>query len=130
MKSLILASVAVALLFGCSKSTEPQEQLFKVKTDSVQFQKTISLGDTVTLRFWGFVGSSGCYSLSNFESNQQPSKLDITVWGKYTPGQICTTVIIEMRGTKYSFVPTSKGSIQIVIHQPDGSALIDTLIVQ
>jgi len=93
-------------------------------------QTVFLLGDTLQLRLYGFVGPNGCYSFSKFESSQTNSNLDLTVWGKYTPADVCATVIIEMRGTKYPVVPVSKGTFEIVIHQPDGTTLKDTIIVQ
>ena len=128
---IILLFFISAIFQYCSKSTEPGSvEFFKIKVDSVESPNSISLGDTVNLRIWGFVGSNGCYSFSNFESSQSNLNLDLTVWGKYTPADACATVIVEMRGSKYSFVPTMPGKFEMAIHQPDGSVLKDTIVVQ
>jgi hypothetical protein len=126
----------LAAFSGCATRFEPEESiapgdaLFVVAVDSVQAISPIRPADTLSIHLWGMIGPSGCYSLSRIETAIQKTKIDLTVWGKYVPSEVCTAVIVDMRGTVVKVVPMKQGPFEIVVHQPGGSQLRDTVRVQ
>ena len=140
MKLNMLHSSIIALavlLTGCS--TEPDNssqlfrnspQLFRVKVDSIQHATSVALNDTVTLRMYGVIGGDGCHSFSHFKENKQSLRLDIEVWGTRSPARICSAVMVYLNGKQYKFIAYQRGKLYINIHQPDGSVLTDSVLVQ
>lgn len=116
---VILLSAAVFILSSCTSTTEPDREKFIIDVDSISAPQSINLNDTLRIQFWGIIGSNGCYSFGNFESNTSGEQLTITPWGYYTEAGACTDAIVELRGEEFKVVPEKKGTISIIISQPD-----------
>lgn len=132
MKSLFTAALLIAgSLFGCSSAQEPSTDpvMFQVKVDSISHPATVALGDTVDVKFFGVVGPDGCHAFSHFLVIRQPSSVDFSVWGKRAVADACPTVMVYLNGKTYRYIPSQRGTLQITIHQPDGSTFRDSLMV-
>ncbi|MCU0332694.1 MAG: hypothetical protein MUC75_04935 [Ignavibacteriaceae bacterium] len=49
--------------------------------DSLSRPDTISVNDTLKIKFYGFVGPNGCHKFSYFEEQKILNVLELTVWG-------------------------------------------------
>jgi hypothetical protein len=132
MKTLHLISLAVLfVLIGCTTESEKESGRFIVKVDSINHSSTAAITDTITLRLYGTIGPDGCHSFSHFEDYRQPLRLDLTVWGQRGSGNnVCPDVMVYLDGKEYKFPATQQGWYSIYIHQPDGSVLKDSIIIQ
>ncbi len=115
---------------GCSTEPEKSPGDFIIKVDSVNYIGIPAVGDTVTMKLYGFIGPDGCYYFSRFEDYLQPQRLDLTVWGHHAERTACTQVMIYMDGKEYRIPITRMGWFYIDIHQPDGSVLQDSLPIE
>jgi hypothetical protein len=130
MKSLIVAICAVTMLANCNKGVESQFTPFVVKVDSIAHTSFAASNDTIVVRFFGTIGNDGCHSFSHFETARQALQLDVTVWGQRQEASACPAVMVYLEGREYKFVPAQMGWLKIIVHQPDGSAIKDSIIVK
>ncbi len=120
----------ILALGGCSTGAESGVEDFIIKIDSLSRPGYAAIGDSVTIRLYGYIGPDGCYSFSHFEGYLQPLRLDLTVWGHHAESSVCTQVMIYMDGQEYKFPITEMGWFFINIHQPDGSVLKDSITIK
>lgn len=127
----ILALIALSFLF-CFKMRSPvlpSENKFIIQVDSIQVTNTINFKDTLSIKFWAFIGPDLCFQFLKFEVSTQLQQIDFTLWGYHTRDDVCALAISELRGDAYKYVPTDKGMLRIVVHQPDNSTLKDSVSV-
>lgn len=123
----------IIIFFQYSCSTEPDDNYvpYKIRVDSITHPDTISVDDTLAIKFFGFVGPNGCHRFSHFEKHSTQNEFEFTVWGSRPDFEtVCPAVMVWMNGTEYKTVIKQTGIYQIKIKQPDNTALIDTIFVQ
>jgi hypothetical protein len=130
MKSLIVAIFAVTMLANCNEGVESQFTRFVVRVDSIAHTSFAASNDTIGVRFFGTIGNDGCHSFSHFETARQALRLDVTVWGQRQEASACPGVMVYLEGKEYKFVPAQMGWLKIIVHQPDGSVIKDSIIVK
>lgn len=126
---IFLISISIG---GCSPTDGPLTDpvMFQVKVDSIAHVPSIVLGDTADIRFFGTIGPDGCHSFSHFLVIRQPASVDFAVWGKRSLANACPAVMVYLDGNTYRYIPSQRGTLQIFVHQPDGSTLKDSLLVE
>ena len=129
--TLVILLISFSVI-GCSQTEGPSTDpvLFQVKIDSISHPSSVALGDTADIRFFGVVGPDGCDSFSHFLVIRQPASVDFAVWGKRSQANACPAVMVYLDGNSYGYIPSQQGMLQISIHQPDGSTLKDSLLVE
>ncbi len=131
MKLFLPGIFGLILAFtGCTTEPDRNPGDFIIKVDSVNYAGAAAVGDTVTMRLYGFIGPDGCYSFSHFEDNLQPLNLDLTVWGHHAENTACTQVMIYMDGKEFQIPITRMGWFFVNIHQPDGTLLRDSIPIK
>jgi hypothetical protein len=128
----ILFISALNLFLSCS-TTEPESEYtgFKIQVDSLVLSRAISIGDTLIVKFYGFVGPDGCHEFWRFEDRKKNDGVDITVWGrKPLHPTACPDVLVYLEGEEYFTIPTQTGYYKIKVNQPDNSILIDSVSVR
>lgn len=124
----LLLLLAIAS-FSCGTEPIREPALYVVTVDSLVHPISVSLGDTVTLRFFGTIGPDGCHHFSSIEVDMEPLQVNLTVWGAYSNEGACPQVVVYLNGAPWRFVAFQTGWFLINIHQPDGGALRDLLMV-
>ena len=138
----IVFTLGVVLLsaLGCSKgsfSTFPIDmsgtvmspQLFQIGIERVECAHEAVVGDTLHLRFWGLIGSDGCHEFAHFRTERDSFSVDVAVMGVVQPMTGCPEVIVMLGGQELSVHPLYEGDLTVVVHQPGGSVLVDTVHV-
>ena len=127
----LLVIFVVLLHYSCTTEPENDYSNFKIKVDKLTSPDTISVNDSLTIIFDGFVGSDGCHRFTHFEVNEKVNELEITVWGSRPNfDTVCPTVMVNLDGKEYKILLKQTGIFRIVIHQPNNSLLIDSVFVQ
>lgn len=117
-------------LIYCEKSFDPAlDSTFHVKVDSVSVPNTIALNDTIVCKFWGILGSNGCYQFWHFRALHDSNRITISVWGYILKADICTCVMSQLNGKEYRMKPDLKGYYRIHILQPDNTVMKDSVLV-
>ena len=133
MKVLWLFVFGSALLIQYSCSTEPENDYtyFKIMVDSLSYPDTISVNDTLKIKFYGFVGPDGCHKFSRFEEQKISNVLELTVWGSKPNFQTaCPEVLVYLNGEEYKTVLNQIGHYLIEINQQDNCILLDSVYVE
>ena len=133
MKTLMVVIISSVLLFQYSCSTEPENDYtyFKIMVDSISHPNTISVSDTLKIKFYGFVGPDGCHKFSRFEEQKISNVLELTVWGSKPNFQTaCPEVLVYLNSEEYKTVLNQIGNYLIKINQSDNTFLLDSVYVQ
>jgi hypothetical protein len=131
MLKYILLIIGITLQYGCVTEPENDYINFKIKVDKLTHPDTVSVNDTLTIVFDGYVGSNGCHRFSHIAVNKELNEIEITVWGtKPNFDAICTTALVYLDGQEYKTLLKQKGIQRIIVNQPDNSTLLDSVFVE
>ena len=116
---------------AASEGPQRSERTFHARVDSVQVPATVTLGDTVSVRVFGFLGPNLCYGFSKFEASASGTDLRLAVEGvqRVDPGRVCAEMASVIRGRQYRFRPTRAGVCRILLERPQGWVAADSLQV-
>ena len=139
LATIFAAGLALLGALACSRgsfSTYPIDmsaamspQLFQIRVDRLECAREAAVGDTLHLRFWGLVGSDGCHEFAHFRTERDSFSVDVAVMGVVQPMAGCPEVIVMLGGQELSIHPLYEGDLTVVVHQPGGSVLVDTVHV-
>ncbi|MFO7653977.1 MAG: hypothetical protein R6X25_09165 [Candidatus Krumholzibacteriia bacterium] len=137
LPALILAAAAAgsfAGLNGCSDGTSPEafSQHYVIEVDSLAAPATAAPGDTLAVRFWGWVGPNACHRFEGFEDELRDHGVDLTLWTHYQrrADQHCEPRNVWLEGEIYRVGPLPAGLFTVTVHQPDGSVLVHETMVE
>ena len=113
---------------GCKKDEGPSPD-YLIQIDSIVFADTISLSDTLSVKFYGVVGPNNCYSFNKFErvdlgQNDPANSMKIKVWGKQEDTGNCNDQPVYLDGAKILINGFAKGNFHILVIQPDETIMI------
>jgi hypothetical protein len=134
-RTLICGLSIIALLAATSCDDTfvdpvPLPGLHKVHFDSVTAPANVHEGDILQLKFWGVAGPNCCHSFLRLVASRDSFRLDVTGWAHKPRGQfVCCGAVKQFRGEPLDVFPVFAGDLIVVMHQWDGSALIDTVAV-
>jgi len=127
---LFLVPALVVLITGCPWEPQHGPVYFRVKVDSIAHTPSGAPGDTLTVALYGVIGTDGCSAFAHFDIDQQPSSLDLVVWGRRWPNDVCAAVVVSLDGKEYRWIAARQGWFLIAIHQPDGGVLRDSILIR
>lgn len=101
------------------------------EVDSIDAPAQIASSDTLTVQFYGTVGSNGCYSFGGFETDRSGGHLTITPRVQYRGGEdtMCTMAIVPLEETYRADPPFESGTLTVEVPQPDGADVTATVEV-
>lgn len=125
----IIVSSLLLLLFvstSCSKEKTIQTEEYVIKVDSIQVNDNVSVGDKITVGFFGIIGNNGCSSFSRYIIKTNGKTHNITVIGKRKVGEnlICTENLPMLDGMSLELQTDSIGVFTIEIVNPGINNLI------
>jgi len=139
-QTLILALVILLFLFfksscwdePCWRDVGTHETILARVYQSSLSKDTLFSSDTLRVYLSDTVGRKDCYTFNGLEVAKSTNQTDLKIWIKHDQycGQTCKDSVTVMDGYVYNvFPPLSMGDNKIVIHQPDGSQLIENYFV-
>ncbi len=127
---LITAGLFSLLLFSGGCNLDVGKRFDLVLIDSVVLPPTFTATVPTAIKFYGDIGPNGCHTFSHFEANSSDTTLYIKVWKYYEADEkYCPSEIPKLDGRELEAVFTVPRKYLLVIVQPDGSGLIDTITV-
>lgn len=130
--ALLLALATASCEFICwswdGQDCEPEA--FRIRIDTLGFAPAQpSAGDTLRLLLWGTVGHNTCYGFTHFSTTRDSFQIDVIAWGEHSCGQACGEAMVYLRGEELPVFPVYEGDLLVVVHQPGGAVLVDTVAV-
>jgi hypothetical protein len=129
-KILYLIIILLVAASGCDMFTDYGPSYFKIQVDSVTAADTLSPNDTLSIRFFGTVGTTACMHFWDIENYQHNNRLDLTLWGyeENTYRNLnCVSATVMLEDVEFRTNTLSPGTFTIIIHQKNGSALTKTV---
>ncbi len=134
--SFISATLLSVLFFGivftsCKKdSSGPNTESYIITIDSILHADTIDFGTELTIKFYGIIGTDGCYSFDKFEPEYTEGVLSITTWGIHTLDVPCTENIPYLNGSILLVNQIPAGTMIINAVQADGTMISQSVFVK
>ncbi|MCK9451272.1 MAG: hypothetical protein M0Q90_06235 [Bacteroidales bacterium] len=136
MKYLFYLSVLIIAVysFSCSKADPTAEtQQFVIKVDSIQLTDTVASGQRFDIKFFGTIGTNGCYSFADFVVSEDSASLNLMLKGnkEVSANQACPDVLVLLGGMAYSHKFKVAGQYHIRVTNPGIGQFIqkDILVV-
>ncbi len=139
-KKIIIALSSILVVFAlswssCSKTNGPTTEEFVIAIDSIIHADTITVGGTLSIKFYGLVGPNGCYAFDRLspeylQVTDTTGELKITSYGIHTFNDVCPDNEVYMNGTELVVSDIPLGKLEIKAMQPDGTALSQFVIVK
>lgn len=138
MKRSIVIPCLLLAACGEGDTTGPSWRdggLHVAHVEAVAVPQTIGISDTLSVQLWASLSEpTGRPTFSHFEVVRAAHGLDLTVWARVDlwigSGPMPPTSLMVLDGYSYREPPPfSVGDFEVVIWQPDGSTLVDTVLV-
>ena len=136
-----VAAVVCALLAGvlsCQQVAAPPSQsgtpsewpsIYTIEVDSLAYSPDVAVGDTLIIRFWGYVGPDTCHEFWQFSTFRDSFTVRIEVIGVQYFESSCADTAQYLEGEPLRVAPLHAGDLMLFVVQPDGSALVETVRV-
>ncbi len=121
---IALSALALAACDGLFQRTDR----YTIRVDSISAPASVASSDTLFVRFFGFVGPSGCWWLESVDRRVTTSSLDVTFRGAHR-NVTCTQAVVYL-DRRDTVPPPLAGPFTITAHQPNGSVVKRVVAVQ
>ena len=129
---VIFLSIFLSGLFiSCKWEEETSYEYFRIKVDSIQLAEDPIAGTPFEIRFFGTIGSNGCYQFDEFSEKQTSNEIIIEAIGKYNKrANVCASVMVFLDGKKLNLRIEEPGRYHLKIKQPDGNYIERKILVK
>lgn len=117
---IVISIISLLIAFSGCKKSDPDTEEYIIQIDSIIHPDTISFGESLEIKFYGVVGSNGCYAFYKFEPVYTNATLSVTTWGILTNDDMCTEEIPYIVGETLMVNNMPAGEMTIDIIQADG----------
>jgi len=139
MKKIKLLPVAILVMvlfafsfWGCNPNNTdiPNYTTFVIRIDSIQYPSSIFMERNLNIKFYGTIGTDGCYTFSHFSPTLKDKKITVTVYGKHIAKPICDQAISYLNGATLDVAKLDTGRYIIHVIQPSPPDIFDTVYVK
>lgn len=121
----------LSILSSCEDEQEPNYESFLIPVDSIQIPGNITKNEPFDIRFYGTIGTNGCYQFSKFETEKQGNKITIEAWGKLNKNSsFCSDEMVYLDNEKLNYQIGEKGTYIIKVKKPDDNFLEKQILVE
>lgn len=125
------------LMFSCSDSISPESQwenigVQQVIVDQINIPNTSSTADSLMIGISGCTETTGRLTLSTIDDVRVSDRVTLVVWAevvKWVGTGIMPTIDPTVQCTYKAIPPFDEGMFYVVIEQPDGSELVDSVLI-
>ena len=94
----ILISITVLIWSGCKKDDGPETKRYIIQIDSIVHPDTVNFGSEINIKFYGLIGTNGCYAFAEMIPEYIEGELRVVSWGIHTFEDDCTQALVYMNG--------------------------------
>lgn len=125
------------LMFSCSDSSSPESQwenigVQQVIVDQINIPNTNSTDDSLLIGLSGCTETTGRLTLSSIDDVRLSDRVTLVVWAeveKWVGTGIMPTIDPTIQCSYKAIPPFDEGMFYVVIEQPDGSELVDSISI-
>ncbi len=128
---ILMTSSSLMAISSCSDERW-HEEYRQIQVDSLVIERHPGASDTLCMSFYGLIGASSCSSFSHFDVVRDSFSLELTLWGvrRWEHEDDCRLpVAFHLNGRQYCTTSLYPGMMHVLVHQPDGSVLRDSVRV-
>lgn len=135
MKQLAVFLMLVLAVAGCSDhdATSPESYLvtYQIGMDRMEIVAPESQSEPLIVRLFGVIGPDTRYAFDHAVISATATDYELTLYGVRNddPELGFIPVIVEWNGREFIKPAPSASTVHVVLHQPDGSALEETVII-
>ena len=135
---VLVAFAASAAMWSCQCICAPESEqgelyippeIYTIQVDSLYFSPNVTAGDTLVVRFWGFVGPSTCHEFWGFDTYRDSFEIRVEAIGVQWFDRVCGASMEYLWGEPLSVYPLYAGDLTLEVLQPGGAALVETIHV-
>ena len=133
---VLVVMMTITALASCSESTGPQWEyagVHQVRVFQLNVAETIATDDTLSILLRGDSRPQGQLSLSRIEAVRESMEIRLTVWAeveRWVGSGTMPPYDNTIQCIYQALPPFDAGQFRLVIHQPDGSQLVDSVLVE
>jgi len=119
------------LLNSCTTEQNKGYHDFIIYVDEIFLPDTISVNDTLSIKFNGLIGTDGCHTFKHFDVASSGSTLNITLWGTkpvINPG--CNKIMVYLDGKEYKTKFSKPGLYKIIVTKSENHFITDSVLVK
>jgi hypothetical protein len=134
---LIIASMLILIVYlstGCKKDEDTNTE-FRIQVDSLKMPDTITVGDVLSVDFYGLVGDNSCYNFSRFNQLQSgaadpANSMRMELLGIFQDNGNCQAQDVYMNPVTANITGIVAGDFALLVVQPNGSVMTGTCHVK
>ncbi len=139
MKKLKLLPVVISVMvlvtfffWGCNPNNTdiPNYTTFVIRIDSIQHPSSIFMERNLTIKFYGTIGTDGCYTFSHFSPSFKNKNITVTVYGRHIDKTTCNQSLSYLNGATLDVAKLDTGMYIIHVVQPSPPDIFDTVYVK
>ena len=136
MIRFLLVAILLVLFGGCGEdelgAPEKVWVEYQISLDRIEAPDSVAPTEPLVVNLSGIIGPNTGYWFDHADTVATDSLFDLTLFGIHdeTPGLQTLSVLIEWNGRPFVKQPPHSDSVRIVVHQPDGSILENTVRVE
>jgi hypothetical protein len=118
-------------LFSCEEENKTDYKPYLIKIESIKLPEQINATEPFDIHFFGTVGTNGCFQFHEFKTETKDNNIIVEVWGRINNNaEICPSVMVYLEGKELTHTIQKIGNYTLKIKQPDGSYLVEQILVK
>ena len=136
MKSAVAALAVVmtmTALTSCGETPGWRDAgVHQVRVVELTVPETIASDEVLLIQLFGDTQPEGVLTLSNIDAVRKSAEIELTVWAEVEVwiGSAAPPCYCGIQVDYQSQPPFDAGEFRVVIHQPDGSQLVESVLVE
>jgi len=126
MKRIAASVLVLAALAGCGEEEEPDYLVeYQIGMSSMEVIPPASPNEPLSVRLTGIIGPDSRYAFDHAVIDETAASYELTLFGvrNEDPDAVFLPVVIEWVGREFLKQPPHASSVEVILHQPDGSVL-------
>ena len=136
MKSAVAALAVVMTITALTSCGEApgwrKAGVHQVRVVELTVPETIASDEVLPIQLFGHTQPEGVLTLSNIDAVRKSAEIELTVWAEVEVwiGSAPPPCYCGIQVDYQAQPPFDAGEFRVVIHQPDGSQLVETVLVE
>lgn len=119
----LIITIAILVSNSACKKEETVGEEYTIPIDSIMHPDTISVGEKLSIQYYGILGLSDCFAFHRFELNFDAENINTYAIGLYVEDEDCKEDTAYLIGEEAHVYDLPEGDYTIIVNQPRGTFL-------